>query len=323
MHEAARATTHRYTPPRTMPHELERLVTESRHPASARLDEMTAAELVALMSAEDARVAGAVAAQADPIARLIEVTAERLARGGRLIYAGAGTSGRLGVLDAAECPPTFCTDPAQVVAVLAGGAAAMTRSSEGAEDDAAAGERALRALEVGERDVVVGISSSGRTPFVLGAVAEARRASAFTACVCCNPSGRIAGAVDLAIVPVVGPEVLTGSTRLKAGTATKLVLNMVSTGAMVRLGKTYRNWMVDVAPTNEKLRARALRIVAEATGLTPAAAADLLARCGGEVKTSLVAQLGGVAPEAARAALSAAAGSVRRALAALPQAGSR
>lgn len=294
---------------------MDHLQTEGRLPASANLDELTPLEFVRLMNAEDARVAPAVATQAEAIARAIAVIAERLERGGRLIYLGAGTSGRLGVLDATEMPPTFQTPPDMVIGVIAGGTEALTRAVEGAEDHPEAGEGDLERLGVGERDVVVGIATSGRTPYVLGGLRYARRCGAFTIGLACNADAELIPLVDLAIVPVVGPEVLSGSTRLKAGTATKLVLNMLSTGAMVRLGKTYGHLMVDLKATNEKLRWRANRIVREATGLSREAAAELLQRCSGEVKTALVSYLAGVDVEEARERLRRAGGRVRAALA--------
>jgi N-acetylmuramic acid 6-phosphate etherase len=293
---------------------VDHLETEARNPASARLDERTPLELVRLMNAEDARAVAAVGAQAEAIARAVDVIAGRLRAGGRLVYVGAGTSGRLGVLDAAECPPTFSSLPGQVVGVIAGGPAALTRAVEGAEDHPELAEQDLAALSLSAGDVLVGIATSGRTPYVLGAVAYARRLGAFTIGLACNTNAELNAAVDLAIVPVVGPEVLSGSTRLKAGTATKLVLNTLSTGAMVRLGKTYGNLMVDLKATNSKLRARTHRIVRFLTGLPSEQAAELLQRCGGELKTALVAQLAGVGPEEARARLQAAGGQVRQAL---------
>ncbi|HZY86971.1 MAG TPA: N-acetylmuramic acid 6-phosphate etherase [Gemmataceae bacterium] len=293
---------------------MDHLETEARNPASTRLDELTAPEIVRLMNAEDGRVAAAVASQAEAVARAVEVIADRLRAGGRLIYVGAGTSGRLGVLDATECPPTFNSPPGQVVGLIAGGPAALTRAVEGAEDHPEYGARDLQEIGLSARDAVVGIATSGRTPYVLGAVAYARKQGAFTVGVACNTDAELNGAVDLAIVPVVGPEVLSGSTRLKAGTATKLVLNMLSTGAMVRLGKTYGNLMVDLRATNSKLRARTNRIVRLLTGLAAPEADALLQRCGGELKTALVAQLSGADPEAARARLAAAGGEVRKAL---------
>jgi N-acetylmuramic acid 6-phosphate etherase len=279
------------------------------------LDELTPFQLVHLMSAEDARVAPAVAAQAEAIARAIEVVADRLRQGGRLVYAGAGTSGRLGVLDATECPPTFSAPPGQIVGLIAGGARALTQSVEGAEDCPEDAARDLDALGFSDRDLLVGIATSGRTPYVLGALAHARHLGAFTIGLACNADAELIRHADLAITPVVGPEVLSGSTRLKAGTATKLVLNMLSTGAMVRLGKVFGNLMVDLRASNEKLRLRTNRIIRLLTGLDSAAADALLERCGRELKTALVAQLAGVTPEEARARLQDARGQVRRALA--------
>jgi N-acetylmuramic acid 6-phosphate etherase len=293
---------------------MDHLQTEARNPASTRLDELTPLEIVRLMNAEDGRLVPAVASQAEAIARAVEVIADRLREGGRLVYVGAGTSGRLGVLDATECPPTFNSPPGQVVGLIAGGPAALTRAVEGAEDHPEYGARDLEELGVSARDVVVGIATSGRTPYVLGAVAFARRQGAFTVGVACNTDAELNAAVELPIVPVVGAEVLSGSTRLKAGTATKLVLNILTTGAMVRLGKTYGNLMVDLRATNSKLRARTNRIVRQLTGLSAEQADELLHRCGGELKTALVAQLARVTPEEARGRLTAAGGEVRKAL---------
>lgn len=300
---------------------MDHLQTEGRLAASAHLDEMTPLEIVRLMNAEDARVAPAVATQAPAIAQGIAVIAERLERGGRLIYLGAGTSGRLGVLDATEMPPTFQTPPEMVIGVIAGGVEALTRAVEGAEDHPEAAEQDLQRLQLSAQDVVVGIATSGRTPYVLGGLRYARRRGAFTIGLACNSDAELIPLVDLAIIPVVGPEVLSGSTRLKAGTATKLVLNMLSTGAMVRLGKTYGHLMVDLKATNEKLRWRANRIVREVTGLSREAAAELLERCGGEVKTALVAHLGGLDVETARERLRQAQGRVRAALSGRPRSG--
>jgi N-acetylmuramic acid 6-phosphate etherase len=293
---------------------MDQLQTEARNPASTNLDELTSLQLVRLMNAEDARVVPAVAARAEALARAIDLIADRLREGGRLIYVGAGTSGRLGVLDATECPPTFNAPPGQVVGIIAGGPAALTRAVEGAEDHPEFAERDLEALGLTARDVVVGIATSGRTPYVLGAVAHAKRRGAPTIGVSCNPDSELSKAADLAITPVVGPEILSGSTRLKAGTATKLVLNVLSTGAMVRLGKTYGNLMVDLRATNSKLRARTNRIVRILTGLSVEAADSLLRRCDGELKTALVAHLAGVEPEEARSRLGVAGGRVRDAL---------
>jgi N-acetylmuramic acid 6-phosphate etherase len=293
---------------------VDHLQTEARNPASTNLDELSPLDLVRLMNAEDARVIPAVASQAEAIARGIEVIAGRLRDGGRLVYAGAGTSGRLGVLDATECPPTFNSPPGQVVGVIAGGPAALTRAVEGAEDHPEFAERDLEALALSAKDVLAGIATSGRTPYVLGAAAYARRLGAFTIGLVCNPDAELIAHVDLPIVPVVGPEVLSGSTRLKAGTATKLVLNMLTTGAMVRLGKTFGNLMVDLRATNEKLRARTNRIVRQITGLGREEADTLLERCDRELKTALVAHLAALSPDDARARLQTAGGQVRQAL---------
>lgn len=293
---------------------MDHLQTEARNPASAELDELSPLQFVRLMNAEDAKVIPAVLSQAEPIARAIEVIAERLREGGRLVYIGAGTSGRLGVLDASECPPTFNAPVGLVVGVIAGGPPALTRAVEGAEDhpDYAVGD--LSAVSLNSKDVLVGIATSGRTPYVLSAVDYARKLGAFTIGLSCNADSDIAPRVDIAITPVVGPEVLSGSTRLKAGTATKLVLNTLSTGAMVRLGKTYGNLMVDMRATNEKLRHRTNRIVREATGLDSTAAHELLERCGRELKTALVSQLASVSAEEARERLRKANGRVRAAV---------
>ena len=282
---------------------LQHLQTESRNPASARLDELTSVEIVALMNAEDATIAAAVATQSRAIAQAIDAIATRLAVGGRLIYLGAGTSGRLGVLDASECPPTFQSPPEQVVGLIAGGPGAMFRAVEGAEDSPQLGESDLVALNLTANDVVCGIAASGRTPYVLGAVQYAKRIGAFTIGVACNTNSELEREVDLPVIPVVGPEILSGSTRLKSGTATKLVLNMFTTGAMVRMGKTFGNLMVDLKASNEKLKARANRIVRTVTGVDADAADALLLRSHGEVKTAIVAQLGGVAADEARAKL--------------------
>jgi N-acetylmuramic acid 6-phosphate etherase len=293
---------------------MDHLQTEARNPASTNLDELTSLEIVRLMNAEDARVIPTVALQAEAIARAIDVIADRLRAGGRLVYAGAGTSGRLGVLDATECPPTFNSPPGQVVGIIAGGLPALTRAVEGAEDHPEFAEQDLQALVFSASDVLVGIATSGRTPYVLGAIAYARRLGAFTIGLSCNPDSDLGGVVDLAITPVVGPEVLSGSTRLKAGTATKLVLNMLTTGAMVRLGKCFGNLMVDLCATNNKLRARTNRIVRILTGLSVEQADELLQHCGGELKTALVAQLAQVAPEEARHRLGTAGGHLHKAL---------
>src|SRR5438128_6535384 len=293
---------------------MDHLQTEARNPASTNLDELTPLQLVQLMNREDSRVISAVASQAEAIARAIEIIAERLRAGGRLVYVGAGTSGRLGVLDATECPPTFSAPPGQVIGVIAGGPTALTQAVEGAEDRPELGEQDLQALGIGRQDVLVGIATSGRTPYVLGAMAYARKQGAYTMSLSCNPQSDLEALADLAITPVVGPEVLSGSTRLKAGTATKLVLNTLTTGAMVRLGKTYGNLMVDLRATNSKLRARTNRRVRTLTGLSVEEADSLLQQCGGESKTALVAHQAKLTPAEARARLQANGGQVRKAL---------
>jgi N-acetylmuramic acid 6-phosphate etherase len=289
-------------------------VTEARHPGTGDLDELSTLEFVRVMNAEDQRVAVAIAGEAEAIARAIDAIAERMQSGGRLIYLGAGTSGRLGVLDAAECPATFGTRPDQVVALMAGGQAAFTGAAEDAEDDEAAGADGLSRLGVETVDSVVGISASGRTPFVLGALAEARRRDALVIGISGTRPSPVEELADVTIAPVVGPEILAGSTRLKAGTAQKMVLNMLSTGVMVRLGKTFGNLMVDVSPTNAKLRERARRIVQEALGVTAGEANRLLRASDGNVKVAILAGITGIAPVDAKDRLHAAGGVIRLAL---------
>jgi N-acetylmuramic acid 6-phosphate etherase len=288
--------------------------TEARNPASEKIDTLTALEIVRLMNDEDSRVPTAVAREAEPIARAVEVIADRIRGGGRLIYIGAGTSGRLGVLDASECPPTFSTPPEMVVGLIAGGYGALTRAVEGAEDHPEAAVDDLKKINLSPRDVLVGIATSGRTPYVIGGLKHARQIGAFAIGLACNDGSALTDAADLMITPVVGPEVISGSTRLKAGTATKLVLNMLTTGAMVLLGKTYGNLMVDLKATNAKLIIRTRGIVAELTGLTEPEAEQQLARCGGELKTAVVAHRHGVSADDARRLLSEAGGQLRKAL---------
>jgi len=293
---------------------MSRLTTEARNPASEKIDTLSPLEIVQLMNAEDARVAEAVGREAEPIARAIEVIAERLRAGGRVIYIGAGTSGRLGVLDASECPPTFSTPPELVVGLIAGGYGALTRAVEGAEDHPESAMADLQKINFSKADVLVGIATSGRTPYVIGGLKYAREIGAFAIGLACNDASALADVADLMITPVVGPEVISGSTRLKAGTATKLVLNILTTGTMVLLGKTYGNLMVDLKATNTKLVIRSRRIVAELTGLSEAEAEQQLARCGGELKTAVVAYRRGVSAEEARRLLTAAGGQLRKAL---------
>ncbi|GAB4563469.1 MAG: N-acetylmuramic acid 6-phosphate etherase [Anaerolineae bacterium] len=289
-------------------------LTEARNPRSMRLDEMDSLEIVTLMNNEDKRVAEAVQAELPRIAQAVDVIVERMRRGGRLLYFGAGTSGRLAVLDASECVPTFSVPPERVRGVIAGGCQALTRSVEGAEDDLDDGYNVAREVaQVGEADAVVGIAASGRTPWVIGALKASREAGAATIGLVCNPDTPIHREVDICIAPITGPEVLTGSTRLKAGTAQKMVLNMLSTATMVRLGKAYSNLMVDVQPANRKLRARAVRILGEAAGVSETQATALLEASGWEVKTALVMALTGWDVEEARRKLAEAQGHVRRA----------
>ena len=296
---------------------LSALTTEARNPASMAIDSLSPLEMVQLMNAEDGTVAAFVADQSAQMATAIEVIAERLRAGGRLIYLGAGTSGRLGVLDATECPPTFNTRPEQVVGLIAGGPPALVRAVEGAEDHPEYGARDLAEIQASDRDVVVGIATSGRTPYVIGGLQYAREIGAFAIGLSCNRDSALEAVADLMIVPVVGPEVISGSTRLKAGTATKLVLNTLTTGAMVRLGKTFGNLMVDLRATNKKLQDRSRRIVVQLTHLSDPEALRLLESCGGEVKTAVVASLGQVAPNEARQQLQRADGHLRTALEAI------
>ncbi|MBY8869771.1 MULTISPECIES: N-acetylmuramic acid 6-phosphate etherase [Streptomyces] len=281
--------------------ELETLTTEAFRPELAEIDRLPTLEIARLMNAEDTTVPRAVAERLPQIAAAIDAVTERMARGGRLIYAGAGTAGRLGVLDASECPPTFNTDPAQVVGLIAGGPQAMVTSVEGAEDSRELAVEALDALKLTPDDTVVGVSASGRTPYAVGAVEHARRLGALTVGLACNEGSALAAAAEHGIEVVVGPELLTGSTRLKAGTAQKLVLNMISTLTMIRLGKTYGNLMVDVRASNEKLRARSRRIVALATGAPDEEIERALTAAHGEVKHAILILLAGVdAPTAGR-----------------------
>jgi N-acetylmuramic acid 6-phosphate etherase len=267
--------------------------TERVHPRSEDLDAASVAEVVARLQREDVAAVRAASKLTPVVAKAALAAAEALKRGGRLVYVGAGTSGRLGVLDAAECPPTFGTDPEQVIAVMAGGPRAILQAVEGAEDDAGAGERAMAEHRVTRRDFVVGISASGRTPFVLGALRAARRKGASTALVCCSRPPRATKA-DLVLFADTGPELIAGSTRLKAGTATKLVLNAISTAAMVALGKVHRGRMVSLRASNQKLRGRAKAMVAELAGVSVAAAEKLLERSGDQPAVALAMHFAGV-----------------------------
>jgi len=289
-------------------------VTEGRNPATMDLDLRPVDEILALINAEDRKVAGAVAVEIPNIARAVDLIVESLRSGGRLLYVGAGTSGRLGVLDAAECPPTFGTDPEQVQGVIAGGYGALVRAVEGAEDDAESGAAALRERGISAGDVVVGIAACRRTPFVAHALRYAREMGARTVYVTANPPKGLPVEVDVAICPVVGPEVIMGSTRMKAGTAQKMVLNMLTTAAAVRLGKVHENLMVDLSATSEKLRERSKRILMIAEGISYDEAAALLDRAGGSVKLALVMHRTGLDLDHARVRLAEAGGWVRRAI---------
>ena len=269
-------------------HKKERRRTEQRNAASRNLDRMTSMEMVRLMNREDRTVAVAVGRELPAISRAVDAIVSGIRKGGRLIYVGAGSSGRMGVLDAAECPPTFGTSPKMVQALIAGGRRAITKAVEGAEDSERNGERDLRAKKLTRRDVVVGIAASGTTPYVVGALKYAGRRGATTVAVTSNlrmPVGRLA---KIVIAPEVGPEVLTGSTRLKAGTSQKMVLNMLSTAVMARLGHVYENLMIDMMLTNEKLAERALRILAEASGKSVSAAEQALRAGGRDLRVGLV-----------------------------------
>lgn len=288
--------------------------TEQRNPASTELDRMSALEILKVMNAEDHKVADAVAQALPQIAQAVDAVVAAIRAGGRLIYMGAGTSGRLGVVDASECPPTFRTDPGLVIGLIAGGRDAMFEAVEGAEDSAAGGAADLDRLGLTSADAVVGIAASGRTPYVIGGLQRARELGATTVSIACNAGALVSQHADIAVEVVPGPEVVTGSSRLKAGTSQKLVLNMISTATMVRLGKVYGNLMVDVAPTNAKLVDRARRIVVTATGCTDAQAAAALDACDGHAKTAIVMLVLGADAAQARARLEQAQGFVRAAV---------
>ncbi|MET9907259.1 N-acetylmuramic acid 6-phosphate etherase [Streptomyces sp. NPDC006476] len=305
--------------PRDLRAELESLTTEAFRPDLADIDRLPTLDIARLMNQEDTSVPAAVAERLPEIAAAIDAIAERMGRGGRLVYAGAGTAGRLGVLDASECPPTFNTRPEQVVGLVAGGPAAMVTSVEGAEDSAELARADLVALALTPADTVVGVSASGRTPYAIAAVQHARALGALTVGLACNADSALAAAAEHGIEVVVGPELLTGSTRLKAGTAQKLVLNMLSTITMIRLGKTYGNLMVDVRASNAKLRARSRRIVALATGAADDEIERALAATDGEVKNAILTVLAGVDGPTAARLLEESGGHLRAALAAAPR----
>ena len=292
---------------------IEDLLTEGRNPASENIDALPTGEMLRVMNAADQEIAGAVEREIPQIARAVDAIAERLEAGGRLFYMGAGTSGRLGVLDASECPPTFQTAPELVQGLIAGGDRALRHSVEQAEDDPEQGRRDLEERRFTKRDAVVGIAASGRTPYVLGGLGYGRKLGALTVGLSCTPNSEVSAAAEIAIAPTPGPEIITGSTRLRAGTATKLVLNMLSSGVMIRLGYVYGNLMVNVQPTNHKLKDRARRIIARVAGVSYDEAAGLLAEAG-SVRTAIVMQKLRLDREGAEARLRAAGGRLRAAL---------
>lgn len=292
---------------------LSTLETEARNPRTEKIDQLSTVEMLRVINEEDARVAAAVAAVVPEIAQAVDAIAERFSEGGRLFYMGAGTSGRLGVLDASECPPTFSVPATLVQGLIAGGDSALRKSSEASEDSTEQGAADLAAAGFTAKDTLVGIAASGRTPYVLGALEYARAMRALTVALVCVTGSPMAAVAEIAITPITGPEIVTGSTRLKAGTATKLVLNMISTGVMIRTGAVYGNLMVNVQPTNAKLVDRAERIIAAATGVEQDAAAQLLEDAG-SVKTAIVMQKLGVRREDAEAKLAESGGVLAAAL---------
>jgi N-acetylmuramic acid 6-phosphate etherase len=298
---------------------LDDLLTEQHHLGSQDLDSLPIQQILNILNSADVEVPLAVAREIPRIAAAVEAIAKALERGGHLVYLGAGSSGRLGVLDAAECPPTFNVPPNLVRGIMAGGERALSRSSEISEDDPDAGARDLLASGFASGDVLVGIAASGRTPYVLGAVAQARSLGAITCGISCTPDSELSRAVDFPIEPKPGPEVLAGSTRLRAGTATKLVLNMISTAVMIRLGHVYGSWMVNVQPTNRKLTERARRIIRQATGVSDERAAELLAAAGNSVRTAIIMEKTQASREEAERLLAQAGGRIREALASFGQ----
>ncbi len=294
--------------------EIKNLITEARNPVSEDIDSKSTEEILRIINREDQTIPAIVGKEIPYIARAVEMVVERFKKGGRLFYIGAGTSGRLGVLDAAECPPTFGTDPEMVQGIIAGGEAALVRAQEGSEDEAQQGAIDLMARGFTKNDVACGIAASYRTPYVLNAVKKAREIGAKTIYVTCNPRSEIKVDVDVAICPVVGPEVIMGSTRMKAGTATKLVLNMLTTTSMIRLGKVYGNMMVDLQMNSRKLEERSKRTVMMVTGVDYETASQVLQECGGHVKTALVMILANVDVREAKQRLEASDGFVRGAI---------
>jgi N-acetylmuramic acid 6-phosphate etherase len=293
---------------------FDKLLTEQINPASKGIDALATVEVLQIVNQEDQKVAAAVALEVPRIAKAVDAISKALGAGGRLFYIGAGTSGRLGVLDAAECPPTFNVDPTLVQGIIAGGDAALARATETSEDDPSEGKRNLLSRGFTRSDVLVGIAASGRTPYVLGAVAAACESGALTVGISCTPDSQLASQVDIPITVLTGAEVIAGSTRMKAGTATKLVLNMISTAVMIRLGYVYGNLMVNVQPKNTKLEDRARRVIAEAAGVSLARAGELLQMSGGQVRTAIVMSRLALDREAAELQLARAGGRISEAL---------
>ncbi|EKT61034.1 N-acetylmuramic acid 6-phosphate etherase [Providencia sneebia] len=294
--------------------DLSKMVTESRNSASTNIDQLSTIDMLQVINNEDKQVPLAVEKVLPQIAQLVDKVAEAFLKGGRLIYSGAGTSGRLGILDASECPPTYGTPHEQVIGLIAGGHQAIFRAVENAEDKPELGEQDLVNIQFNDKDVLVGIAASGRTPYVLGALAYARKIGAVTASISCNPNSPIANAADIAITPIVGAEVVTGSSRMKAGTAQKLVLNMITTGSMIRIGKVFGNLMVDVEATNAKLIERQVRIVMEATDCDRQTAEEALQQCKRHCKTAILMILSGLNAQEAHQLLSDNNGFIRTAL---------
>ena len=294
--------------------ELQKIATEQRNPNTMNIDTLSTLDMVKLINQEDHRVADAVGEVTDKIAQAVDVIAEKLAAGGRLIYCGAGTSGRLGILDAVECPPTYSTDPETVQALMAGGYGAIFKAVEGAEDSKELGVRDMQNIHFSQKDVLVGIAASGRTPYVRGCMEYAKQLGAPTVAVTCCPGSELDQFADIGIAPAPGPEVVTGSTRMKSGTAQKMVLNMLSTGAMIKLGKVYGNLMVDVKPSNEKLIRRCVTIVCSAAECTEAEATKALEECDYRPKVAIVMVLRGVNADTACAMLQKAEGRIAKVL---------
>ncbi|MCG2837658.1 N-acetylmuramic acid 6-phosphate etherase [Photobacterium sp. WH77] len=294
--------------------DLNTLITESRNPASQAIDTLSTVDMLKVINDEDKQVALAVERTLPQVAQAVDAIAIAFQQGGRLIYSGAGTSGRLGILDASECPPTYGSDPSQVIGLIAGGREAIFRAVENAEDNTDLGAEDLKALNFSDKDVLVGIAASGRTPYVIGAMTYAKSIGATVASISCNPNSAMTQLADIAMTPIVGPEVVTGSSRMKAGTAQKMILNMLTTGAMIRTGKVYGNLMVDVEATNAKLVERQKNIVTAATGATREQAESALTACGGHCKTAIVMILTGSTAEEARVLLNNSQGFTRQAV---------